>query len=149
MKNIKIFNTILVAVDGSEHSDRALKFAIKLSKQNDCRLYAIHVIDQKIIDNYKVLKRDKFELREDLIEKGQAISLDIKNSVENENINIQTLIKEGIPYQQIVETSKEIKADLIIVAHEGNKSAFTSHHVGSTTKHLIEYIETCPILIIN
>ncbi|MHA1785718.1 MAG: universal stress protein [Candidatus Helarchaeota archaeon] len=146
---MKVFNNILVAIDGSEHSNRALEYAIKMAKQNDSKLFALNVIELRTLENYKLLQRDPDELKEELTERSKSILSRVKKQAKENDVKIEILMKEGVPCQQILETSKQINADLIIVAHEGAQRPLTSHHVGSTTKRLIEYIINCPILVIN
>jgi len=118
MKNTGIFKKVLVAVDGSEHSDRAVTYGIQLTRQNKCKLYFLYVIDQKIIESYKILKKDSNKIRDELSEKGHVILSRIKKLAVKNEIPVETKMLVGIPYQRILDYSQELNVDLIIIGHE-------------------------------
>ena len=70
---------------------------------------------------------------------------------EEENINPrlirETLVKVGIPYQEIANTAEALKTDLIVIATHG-RTGLAHVLLGSTTEHLVRYAP-CPVLVVR
>jgi len=139
---------ILIAIDGSEHSDKAINYAIMLAKQNGSKIFGLHVIEEKVISAYKLMKKDVNELKTELYEKGKYVLSNFEKLAISNNIEYHSEIKEGVAYQVIIEFAEKNNMDLIILGHESDSRPLTSRHIGSTAKNIIEYM-ICPILIIN
>jgi nucleotide-binding universal stress UspA family protein len=70
---------------------------------------------------------------------------------KEEKINPQlireTLVQEGISYQEIVETAKALKMDLIIIATHG-RTGLANVLLGSTTERVVRHAP-CPVLVVR
>ncbi|MFP3299484.1 MAG: universal stress protein [Thermoplasmatales archaeon] len=113
---------ILVAVDGSKPSMRALDMAISLSKLNkNMKLYIVMAIpypvqyvtgenptgDITLLDRMNTLK-----------EKGEQILENSKNyAISNGVMNVETFLKQGDPAKEILNVSKTVKPDLIVIGN--------------------------------
>ncbi|NHI90975.1 MAG: universal stress protein [Candidatus Lokiarchaeota archaeon] len=139
---------ILIAIDGSEHSEKAINYGIMLAKQNGSKLFGLHVIEEKVLSAYKLMKKNVNELKKELHEKGRYILSNFEKIAISNKIEFQSEIREGLAYQIIIEFAEKNKIDLIIIGHKSDTRPLTSRYIGSTVKSLIEYI-ICPILIIN
>lgn len=139
---------ILCPVDLSKPSLLALKFANAIAGRYRSSLTVIHVLQNphadipgdttgafsfgEIVDLYKEERQE--EIIDVLKQKGgHATDFDI-------------IFKEGSPYDQIAETAKKIKADMIVMSSCTNKShgAF----IGCTTERTVR-LAPCPVLSVQ
>jgi len=100
----KLFSRILVAVDGSDHADKAFERAIFLAQNFNSDLEIITVIH----DSTESLKTKA----EELLEKYKQRAIDC-------NLRAQSLLKKGDPAQIILATAEKNNSELIIVGSRG------------------------------
>ena len=131
---------ILVPVDFSDCSKKALQYAIPFAKQFDAELVLLHVIDVTPIapEVGFVDAQGIPESREELLCLQKAIGKDVRST---------TLIRTGAPYLQIAQTAVECQADLIIISTHGRKG-LSRVVMGSTTERVVRHAH-CPVLIVR
>ena len=139
---------ILVAVDGSKVSDKAMKQATDMAKPMGAKIVAVHVIDERVITVYaktsgepakEVLK--KFEQAgENYLEHARKIAV-------RHNVSVETRILWGTPCAEITEEAGKIKAELIIMGATGIHST-TRKFIGSTAERCVR-MSSVPILLVK
>jgi len=122
-----MFKKILVGVDGSKHSDRAVEMAIGLAKQNEAAVLLLHVIrnlslPQELLE--MIAKGEVTESRMELLQDSAEIILDSAKKkcaqADLQNVTDEYLI--GNPASTIARYAEEQGADLIVVGHHGISS---------------------------
>jgi len=81
------------------------------------------------------------------IEGRKQLSLTASQLREDTNIQIEEVFKIGIDYEEIVNYSKGIKVDLIIIATHGRTGVLHSL-LGSVAEKVISFAR-CPVLVIS
>jgi nucleotide-binding universal stress UspA family protein len=105
---------ILVAVDGSKHADKALEYAVQLTKKYDAKLALMHVEEDKLI-------RIGGPQIEDCVGTiGECILKDA--STKTKGVEFDQLLELGSPAEIIVKVAKKGKIDLIVVGSRGLSS---------------------------
>ena len=151
------FKKILIPHDGSEMSDRSLKYSIYLSKISGAEIVILNVIDQpeNLLPASAVAfftPRDKLE---EIKDKLQSSSKESASQILEERIKLSKkegvtkasyIIREGKPVDQIVAVSEEMGIDLIIMA--SSRIASTVRVLGSNAKRVIDSVRK-PVLIIH
>ncbi|MFA4923110.1 MAG: universal stress protein [Ignavibacteriaceae bacterium] len=142
------FNKILVPIDFSDFSKSALKYAVTFAQQYHSKLILVYVMEPVIYPpdfsmgqitlptvNFEMDKRAKEEL--DKLAETEIGSL----------VQVQTVIKTGKPFVEIIETAKEEDADLIIISTHGHSGV---EHIlfGSTADKVIRKAP-CPVLTLR
>lgn len=143
---------ILVPVDGSKASRKAVEKAIELSNMYNSKLIFIHVVDTRGIYTYDVggvlsfpLNHSKYT--DDLIE-AKSLFLDaFVASLEIENKEVEKVILHGEPSDRILSFAHDEEVDLIVMGRRGF-SKIQRFFVGSVTQRVISDAP-CPVLIIN
>ncbi len=108
------YSKVLVAVDGSESSDNALRQALRIfNAREGCELKVLSVVH---------LPEDEIELM------GAGIDEPAKEALEGavkiareQDIDIQTEVVRGFPCNAIVEASQAWKADLVVMGRRGRR----------------------------
>ena len=110
---------VLVAVDGSENSDRALDFALNFSEKYDAALTIVNVSESSAVaaypdDSMVIVARDLRKFHEDILEKATAHAKQTKPS-----LLVTSSFREGDPALEIASTAKEGNFDVVVVGHHG------------------------------
>lgn len=139
--------SILVPIDFSPPSKRALSSAGNFARQFKAKLTLLHVIEPVglpefaasyplLVENDKLLAATKSEL-ERLARAAQVP----RGSVE------KILVRFGRSFHEITDAARTGKADLIIISTHGYTGL--KHVVlGSTTERVVRHA-TCPVLVVR
>lgn len=138
---------ILVPIDFSEPSRKALDYAVPFARQFGAKLTLLHVVEPVaapdfansfplMVENDKITAACKAQLQ--LLIKQKAIEPKL---VE------KTLVRQGRSFHEISEAARTLKVDLIIIAthgYTGLKHAF----LGSTAERVVRHAP-CPVLVVR
>jgi len=146
VKMSKIYQNILIAIDGSDASKKAFNKAITLAKQNDAHLTITHVIDSRAFSTPQaydkvLIEREKEYVQEfmtDYLKEAKAAGLE----------KIDSLIEHGSPRVQIAkDIAKKVEADLIICGATG-LNAVERFLIGSVSESIVRY-SPCDTLVVR
>lgn len=138
------YNRILVAVDGSEGSLKALRKAVDITKRNNAKLYITHILDDSGSLPFNVEQYVKFAetTGRELLEKCQTYAKD------NGLIEMALLLDTGSPRTMISKTIPEReKIDVIIMGARG-LNAVERFFIGSVSDYVIRHA-ICDVLIVR
>jgi len=121
-KSIVKLNKILVGIDGSDYSLKALDFAFELAKKYDSKLIALTV--SHIPEIYKSFqKKENYNIIsiEDEILKSKNLLKSIKESGDRNKIStsIEFMNSKSTPDIAILEYSKSNEVDHIVLGYRG------------------------------
>ena len=141
---------ILVALDGSEHSRKAVEFAINTAKMEGDALYLIHVWEeknppegfeeyvkeQKLPVNYfdEVCKRDNFV--------GDAEARAKEAGIKS----VEVICAHGDPAEEILRAASEVTADLIVMGNRG-LGRFSRAMMGSVSTKVCNHSNSTCIIV--
>ena len=150
-----MYTKILVPVDGSKHSLRALENAIQIAKKFDSQITLIHVAHSAIVTTHmhgiNVVEPQYSAIEESLRKAGAEILDDAKKLVSANKVPVETLLKDGHAVKEILNTCKEGQFDLIVMGARGH--TLLTHIVeglrlGSVSDNVVHHAP-CPVLIIR
>lgn len=143
------FNRIIVATDGSKYSDAAVHEAMSIAKRCGSTLIAISVIPSEASSPFDIVHTEM--MKEDIAEKelkmAECTIRDFKEASEKEGVSVTGLIYSGKPFEAIINTAKEKKADLIVVGSHG-RTGISKLLMGSVTERVIGLAE-CAVLVVK
>jgi nucleotide-binding universal stress UspA family protein len=139
--------TILVPVDFSEHSDKALEYAIGLAKRFGSKLHVLHAYHVPVpiaTPDQIAIPRDYFtSIREAAAKRLKACG----DKIAAEGLKSETHLTEMLPVTAINETAQQVSADLIVM---GTRGLTGLKHVllGSVAERVIR-TAPCPVLALK
>lgn len=140
-----IFKEILVPLDGSEHSRRALEAAIQLAKNLDSKLTLLTVYSAIGVGGPSPeLSAVAIQAARD---SGKKILTEAEQKARTEAIEVQTELAEGNAVDEIVKKSIEAKCDMIVMGARG-LSTIKKLFIGSVSDGVVKNA-LCPVLIVK
>jgi len=139
--------SILVPVDFSAESEKALAYAVPFARQFGAKLTVLYVVEPTatpdflasfplVIENDKLMAQTKGHL--DRIVSDLAIDRKLIDG---------TLVRYGRSFYEITEAARSLKADLIIISTHGY-SGLKHALLGSTAERVVQHAP-CPVLVVR
>ncbi len=155
-----MFNNILVAVDGSEHSKRALNCALELAAKFDGKITLIHVYSSVVpmtasIDTVSTpptipphtSPAIAAKITEEAEKKGEQILDEAERAAKQQGISVDKVLRDGDVVREIVTVAEEGKFNLVVVGHRG-LSKLKELLLGSVSEG-VSHKAPCPVLIVQ
>ncbi|MBK7669302.1 MAG: universal stress protein [Sphingobacteriaceae bacterium] len=141
-------NKILIPVDFSETSLLAIKHGAFLAKYTKGDVYLLHVINKQY-EHYAVLEQPMHLETPEAYETGASNKLnELASSVSKEyGVSVNTIVSLGNPTKEIINTAKDMKADLVVMGTHGY-SPLEELVIGSNTLKVITK-SACPVMTMS
>ncbi|HED07678.1 MAG TPA: universal stress protein [Ignavibacteria bacterium] len=139
---------ILVPIDFSDYSKDALNYAINFIKYFNAKLTLIYVIEPVIYP--PDFSATQISIPPTDYELTKTAKESLEHFIEREipsNIDVDTVIKTGKPFVEIIETAEEENIDLIIISSHGH-SGIEKILFGSTAEKVVRKAP-CPVLTLR
>jgi nucleotide-binding universal stress UspA family protein len=142
-----IFKRILCAVDFSDASSAALRYAISIAQEARGKLSLVHIIEGPP-DPERDMDADRVpEYLQEMERKARARLQALVPAETRQVCQVQELVQFGKPYSKILHVEKEQRADLLVIgAHSA--SLINTLLFGSTTDHVVRQAG-CPVLTVR
>ncbi len=143
-----MYRRILVAVDGSDISTRALEEALRLCKDQHAQVRIVHAVDLVPSVDEGYVDFDAYEREE--LEKGQAILNRAVAVARGAGVEPESSLVEVCKRRistAIVDEAKRWEADLIVMGTHG-RSGLTQLLLGSVTEGVVRSGLT-PVLLVR
>ena len=138
------FTNLLVAVDASEASNRALETALELAQLIGASVMALAV--EGPLPAYAATVGEVEEVKREKDEFFGRLAQDVRARAERRGMSIEVEIRPGHAAELIPRVAKERGADLIVLVHRGH--FLRDHLLGSTADRVAEHAE-CPVMIVK
>ena len=145
---------ILVAIDGSKSSDKALEFALDLAQKYVAQVVLINVFDTSSflyltspsLISTPIIPTEQIEERRIL--HSNMLSKALKKARNsNKDLKISKKLVKGRPADRIIEVAKEDGFDLIVIGSRGF-GVIKEVFLGSVS-HRVADRASCPVLIVR
>jgi nucleotide-binding universal stress UspA family protein len=135
-----MFGKILLAVDGSPQSGKAVQLASKLAAPAGTQVVVIHVIE--LVPTK--MGPAELELREDARRLVERYAKQLADAGVNATIDVSRALS-GRVGQVLVNAAADLQADLIVMGCRG-RSELTSLLLGSVAHEVLQHSH-CPVLV--
>jgi nucleotide-binding universal stress UspA family protein len=134
---LSLISKIVVAYDGSELSEKALKTAIKLAMQDKrIKLYVLHVL--KPLPVLDFLQAGQDQVKTLRLERVMLMLKEIKESLEGMGNAVEVKLLEGHPEKRILEYVEQVGADLIVMGSRG-LGGLQELFLGSISHYVVQH----------
>ncbi|MFO7925254.1 MAG: universal stress protein [Halobacteriota archaeon] len=146
---------LLVAVDGSEESDRALAYAANIANATDGSITLIHAIEPDIYDTGGGEPISQSDRRDRLIidsfdfaeERGREILDEAIEFAAEKGQDVSGELLYGQPARAITDYADERAFETLYVGHQG-RSERTIEFLGSVARDVVEHA-TVPVTVVR
>ncbi len=159
---------ILVPIDYSDHSDRALRWGASLAGKYGAQLLLLHVISRAsedlseggaektgallpfALDNPSVYRAPSAQgkvMTVDLVEMAQSDLKDLAIAKVNESLSVSPTVSVGKPAEEILRVAQEEAVDLIVMGTHG-RTGLRHVLVGSVAETVMR-IAPCPVFTVR
>jgi nucleotide-binding universal stress UspA family protein len=136
-----MFETVVLALDGSESSDRALECATALAQQHSSSVRVVHVVELSVGRGGGRAPLNEKDIQAKVEGQVQALSAaGVKAEFEMHTV------PAGGPAHVIADVAEGAKADLIVTGTRGH-TAVVGMLLGSVPQRLL-HLAHCPVLIV-
>ena len=125
-----MYETIVVAIDGSDHGRRAAELAVDIGDTFEATVQAVYVVDTP---RYGGTDAGEVDLIEDLETRGADTLEDLESQ-----FGVSTAIRTGRPHQEIIEQAEEADADLLVLGNRG-LGGEDGDEIGSVAERVVRH----------
>ena len=139
--------SILVPLDFSMMSLKALEYAAALAEEFDARVDLLYVMEPVSLREFAgayPAGREEDELVRVCKEKLGKCASEV--ALRRELVG-QLIVRVGPPYREIAEAAREVKADVIVIATHGH-SGLKHAMMGSVAERVVQFAP-CPVLVVR
>jgi nucleotide-binding universal stress UspA family protein len=143
-----VLGRILVPIDFSEHSKKALQYAIPFAEQFKASVDLLYVVEPTVYPADFSFGQVGFPSVEDELRHRGSEELEglLKREI-GARVPARSIVRTGKAFNEIDQYAKEESVDLIIIATHGHSGV---EHVlfGSTAEKVVRYAP-CPVLVVR
>ena len=126
--------TILVPTDFENPSIEAIDYAADICKKIDGNIILLHILETRgIVDEFLNIGDNLVKITEKAKEKLWELGESIRKKYPE--INIETRVERGKPYQKILDMAQELDPRMLILG-ENHQGKQVQKHLGSTVYHV-------------
>lgn len=135
-----MFETIVVATDGSESVTRAVSVALDLAERFDAAVHALSVVDATEVESSPESVRS--ELRDALSTQADDALEAVTASTDQP---VTTAVREGRPADEIADYARAVDADMVATGTRGRHGE-NRFLLGSVAERVVR---TCPVPVLT
>ncbi len=146
-----MIKTIIVPVDGSTHSKKALEFAVDLAVKFRAGLHLIHVVQAPVTTHVLTLGAASIMVgstRKELDTAGDAVINAARDLAQRSSCrDISVEVAGGDPAAMILKSAAEHEADMIVMGNRG-LSDLAGLMLGSVS-HKVSHLASCTCVTVK
>lgn len=144
-----MFHRILVAIDGSEHAQRALSEAIDLAQLSNARLtvMTVHPKTSTLLVGGPVVPPVDMRSLDEALQREHEQLLESAIAQVPHDVSVVKVLAHGVPATAIVEQARKDGNDLIVLGSRG-RGEVASMLLGSVSHQVLQR-STAPVLVVH
>jgi nucleotide-binding universal stress UspA family protein len=137
---------ILVPIDFSDCSKKALQYALPLAKEHQAAITLLYVVAPAYsAGEYGGI--DYAQLEASMKDGGEKELAKLAIDEVGGEVSTDTLVRVGSPPREIVELARSLPADLIVISTHG-RTGLKHVVLGSVAEHVVQRAP-CPVLVVR
>ena len=138
-----VFETLVVATDGSAGVSRAVAVAVDLASRFDAAAHAVYVVDENELEAAPDAVRD--EMRTALEDRGERAIGEVADAADGAEIGVETAVREGRPAAEITTYARDVDADAVALGVRGRHGE-ARFLLGSVAERVVQ---RCPVPVLT
>lgn len=139
-----MFETIVLATDGSDHAERALGYARDLALRDGAEVIVVHAFEP--IPGYLGVET-KSEVAARHVSAGREIADRAREQLMDAGVDVEAEVLQGPPAEAILRVAEGRGADLIVMGTRG-RGSLTSLLLGSVSHHVLAHSKV-PVMVVS
>jgi nucleotide-binding universal stress UspA family protein len=148
-----VFDRILVATDGSEHSEGAAKFAVDLARLPTGKVTALYVADTaKYFTSagevtFNIADEIIGSVRSATLEEGDKATRRVEEIGKAAGVEVERKVVEGNPAKEILKAAEDMHAEVIAIGSIG-RTGIEEFLLGSVAEKVVRNSKV-PVLVVR
>lgn len=127
---------ILVPTDFTETSDHALEWALDLAKRLGAAVTVLHAYEIPIVGFPDGAIIATPEIAGRIADASKAALESVMAKIQNRGVTVDSLLREGVPWEEINAVAEGIDADLVVIGTHGRRG-LTRALLGSVAENVV------------
>jgi nucleotide-binding universal stress UspA family protein len=139
-----VFERILLATDGSSHSEEALKYARDLARRDHAQVIVVHAfapVPSYLGDPWE----DRVMARH--VAAGREVANEAAQKLQEAGLEVIVEVLDGPPAEAILRVADVRQCDLIVMGSRGH-GTLASLLLGSVSHHVVAHARA-PVMIVS
>jgi len=141
-----MFDTVVIATDGSASAERAVAAALDLATRFDATAHALYVVDAGEIAGSPESVREEFE-QALATTGGRALSFAREAAEADDEDAVVTAVREGDPAVEVCQYARDVDADVIATGTRGRHGEHR-YLLGSVAEGVVRHSDV-PVLTVR
>ena len=144
-----MFKRILVPVDFSAPSAKALAYAVDLGRSTKAELILVHAVESIYYVGGDVYGQfyDTGALLDQIVRSGREQLSRLARTLAKKRLRVRTVLEIGTAHEVIVRAARRFKADVIVLSTHG-RTGLAHVFMGSVAEKVVRFA-TCPVLTVR
>ena len=140
-----MFDTIVVATDGSDSVRRAVSVAVDIAARFEAEVHAVYVVDAGEVESSPDRVRE--DLRDALDDEGRDALDRVADAAHDRDrdLDVTIEVREGRPASEIDAYARSVDADLVAMGTRGRHGE-NRFLIGSVAERVVR---TCPVPVLT
>lgn len=147
---MKPFRKILVPVDFSEHSERALRTAVMLARSYEAQLTIVHAhepIALAVPQGYELIGEQQLQRLFDELQRSLAQQKQLALAEAGSDLQVETQLLHGFAASEICYLAEQAGFDLIVMGTHGRRGL--SHALLGSVAERVVRMAPCAVLTVR
>lgn len=140
-----MYDSVLVATDGSEASATAVDHGIALAARLEVPVHGLAVVETRTGYDNAIVDPDEVETR--LRSEAETALETFESTAQEADVTAVTARRTGVPHEEILAYVEDADIDLVVVGAQG-RSTFRRVLLGSTADALVR-LSPVPVLVVG
>jgi len=147
-----MFKNIVVATDGSKHSENAASIGLEIAKLTSGKVTTLYIADSgryivPVDVSYNIADDVIKSVKRSVLDEGEAALRRVEEKALEAGVPVESKLVEGNPADDIIKTAGELGADLIVMGSIG-KTGIEKFLLGSVAEKVVRNSKI-PVLVVR